>query len=50
MEDFKGVKDLFDLEGDQLEIYQKNIYSAIPTSDFLPERRILYDKMEKEKA
>lgn len=49
LEDFKDVKNLFDLERDQLEIYQKNIYSAIPRSDFLPEQRILYDKLEKEK-
>ncbi|WP_371802926.1 hypothetical protein [Candidatus Lokiarchaeum ossiferum] len=48
MEEFKEIKELFDLERDQLEIYQKNIYSSIPNSDFLPEQRILYDKIEKE--
>ncbi len=47
LDDFKEMKEVFNIEQDQLELYSKNIFSSVEDTIFQPDRQISYEKIEK---
>jgi len=48
LEDFKDMKEVFNIEQDQLELYSKNIFTALKDTSFEPENQITYKKIEED--